>query len=405
MPRVAAAESPWGRIADDGTVYLKTASGERVIGSWQAGEPAEGLAFYRRRYEDLEAEVGILEARVAATTADPRTVGTAARKLQETLAEAPVLGDIGAVERRLAAVLEAVEGRMAERATARAAASAAAADRKRALVEEAKQLAAGNEWRAAGERFRAIVDEWKTIRGVDRKTDSELWGEFAGARKQFDRRRREHFAALEKQREDSATRKEALVAEAEKLSASEDWGPTARRFKDLMSQWKTSGRASRESEDELWQRFKQAQDTFFGNRSAAFSVRDAELAKNLEVKEALLAEAERLDPSSDLDGARKRLRTIHTKWDDVGHVPRDKEAALEARLAAVERRVRDAGATVRPTSIPESPLIVRLRESVTKLEARLERARSSGDERLATETETALETQRAWLDQAEASVR
>jgi hypothetical protein len=76
---------------------------------------------------------------------------------------------------------------------------------------------------------------------------------------------------------------------------------------------------------------------------------------------------------------------------------------LEQRLAAVEQKVREAGSGARHVVATESPLVVRLRESVTKLEARLARARNSGDDKLAAETETALTTQREWLAQAERS--
>src|SRR3954451_20283190 len=99
-----------------------------------------------------------------------------------------------------------------------------------------------------------------------------------------------------------------------------------------MAEWKTAGRAGREVEDELWTRFKAAQDTFFGARSEAFKARDDEMAGKLEVKQALLAEAETLDPGADLEAARKRLRAIHDKWEKVGHVPRDAMGALERRL-------------------------------------------------------------------------
>ena len=34
---------PWGRVDADGTVYVRTADGERVIGSWQAGSPEEAI--------------------------------------------------------------------------------------------------------------------------------------------------------------------------------------------------------------------------------------------------------------------------------------------------------------------------------------------------------------------------
>jgi hypothetical protein len=395
--------SEWGRIADDGTVYVRTGDGERPIGSWQAGTVEEGLAFYERRYDDLAAEIGILEARIETPTADPKAVGAGARKLRDSLATVSVLGDLAALDSRLAGVLEKVDARLAAHSAERAAAAARAADRKRALVTEAESLAGGSDWRATGDRFRAIVEEWKTIRGVDRKTDSELWEQLAAARKDFDRRRRAHFAELDKQRGESAEHKERLITEAEKLAASDDWGPTARRFRDLMTEWKSAGRAAREVDDALWARFKAAQDTFFTRRSEVFSARDAEYGKNLEAKEALVAEAETLDPASDLEGARKRLRTIHDKWEKVGKVPRESMAALEARMAAVEQRVRDAGQTTRHVVVTESPLVIRLRESVEKLEARLARAKAAGDDRLVVQTEESLTTQREWLAQAEQS--
>jgi len=396
-----AVEGAWGRIDADGTVYVRTAAGERPIGSWQAGTPEEGLAYYQRRYDDLAAEVAVLEARVS--TADPKQVSAAVTKLRAALPEASALGDLDSLDTRLAAVLDKCEQRFAEKAEQRAAAAVAAADSKRALVTEAERLAASEDWRVTGDRFRAIVEEWKAVRGVDRKTDSELWEKFSNARREFDRRRRTHFAELEKTREAAADTKRRLVAEAQKLADSTEWVPTARRFRDLMTEWKAAGRASREVDDELWGQFKAAQDTFFARRSESLSARDAEMRTNAEAKEALLAEAESLDPSSDLEGARKRLRSIHDRWEKIGKVPRESMGVLEDRLAAVERKVRDAGTTGRTVTVTESPLIIRLLESVQKLEARLERARAAGDDKLVAETEATLTTQREWLSQAQRS--
>ena len=393
----------WGRIAEDGTVYVRAPEGERVVGSWQAGTVEEGLAFYTRRYDDLAAEVAVLEARVTSRTVDPRAVAATANKLKESLPTASVVGDLADLDKRLDEVLTQVEARRAVIAEARAAASVAAAERKRGLVEEGQRLSTSTEWRATGDRFRAIVDEWKTIRGVDRKTDSELWEQLSTARREFDKRRRTHFAELDKQRTKAAEHKEQLATEAEKLAASDDWAATARRFRDLMAEWKAAGRAGRESDDALWSRFKTSQDTFFARRSEALSARDAEFTSNLAAKEALVAEAERLDPGSDLEGARRRLRSIHENWEKIGRIPRENMQALEQRLAAVEQRVRDAGASARHFTVTESPLVIRLRESVTKLESRLERARAAGDDTLVSTTEQALTTQREWLAQAEQS--
>ena len=55
---MSAGSHPWGRVAEDGTVYVRTAQGERVVGIWQAGSPDEALEFFTRRYDSLATEVG-----------------------------------------------------------------------------------------------------------------------------------------------------------------------------------------------------------------------------------------------------------------------------------------------------------------------------------------------------------
>jgi Domain of Unknown Function (DUF349) len=396
--------SEWGRIDGDGTVYVRTSEGERVIGSWQAGTPEEGLAFYRLRYDDLAADVALLEGRIGSPASDPTAVAAAARKLKTTVPEAAALGDLDALSTRLDGVLAKVDERMAVKRQERAAAALVAADRKRELVAEAERLATSEDWRVTGERFRAIVETWKAIRGVDRTTDGELWARFAAARRSFDGRRRSHFAGLEAERGIAAERKEKLAAEAEKLAESTEWTPTARRFRDLMTEWKAAGRASREVDDALWTRFKTAQDGFFTRRSEVFSARDEEQSANLAAKQALVAEAESIDAASDPTGARKRLRSIHERWEKIGHVPRDARDALDDALGNAEARIRDATSTSRTVVESDSPLVIRLRESLGKLEGRLARAQAAGDDALAAETAAALATQREWLAQAE-SVR
>ena len=54
----------WGRVGDDGTVFVKTADGERAVGQYPAGTPEEALKFYTDRFAALETEVGLLDQRV-----------------------------------------------------------------------------------------------------------------------------------------------------------------------------------------------------------------------------------------------------------------------------------------------------------------------------------------------------
>jgi hypothetical protein len=389
--------SEWGRVADDGTVYVKTADGERAVGSWQAGSPQEGLALFVRRYEQLSTEVALLEQRLRTGVGDPNQVRSSALRLKGTVPTASAVGDLAGLEARVDGLLarteEAAEAAKAKKAEARA----AAAEQKAALAEEAERLAGSSEWKSSGERLRTLGDDWKRLPHLEKKADDELWQRVAAARKRFTERRTAHFAALEEQREVSKGRKERLIAQAESLQGSTDWKATADRYKQLMTEWKAAGRAPREVEDELWSRFKAAQDTFFQARSAAFSEQDEELRGNQEVKEAILAEAEQIDPAQGLDKAKSQLRRLQDRWEAAGKVPRDVMRSLEARMAAVEEKVRaaDGARFARPE---ESPFLVRLREKVAELEAKLEKAQAAG--RPTAELESALATQRQWLAQA-----
>src|SRR6195952_4078621 len=127
---------------------------------------------------------------------------------------------------------------------------------------------------------------------LDRKTDDDLWGRLSTARSSFQRRRRAHFAELDEKRKASQTRKEQLIAEAEKLSSSKEWGPTTARFRDLMTEWKAAGGAPKGVEEALWNRFKAAQDEFFRHRNESRAERSAAQQATIDVKRELLTEAE-----------------------------------------------------------------------------------------------------------------
>src|ERR1700757_1112117 len=333
----------FGRVDADGTVWLITAAGERSIGSWQAGDAEAAFAHFGRRFDDLATEVTLMEERLASGTGDARKIKATAAALAETLPEAHVLGDVDALAARLAGIGERAEAVAAEDRSRRDEQRAAQTARKEALAAEAEELAnTATQWKAAGDRLRAILDEWKTISGLDRKTDDALWKRYSAARETFNRRRGSHFAELDRERSGVRQAKERLCERAEELSNSTDWSATSAEFRKLLTEWKAAGRANREVDDALWRRFKAAQDSFFTARNEATAEKDAEVQANAAAKEALLAEAEKIDTSNH-DAARAALRSVAEKWDAIGRVPRERSAELERRLRAVEKKVRDAG--------------------------------------------------------------
>jgi hypothetical protein len=372
--------SEWGRIDEAGTVFVKTADGEREVGSWQAGDPDAGLAYYQRRFADLATEVDLLTARLSSGNGDARTTKSQAMTLHSSLPTVAAVGDLTGLDAKLVLLIATADAKIGEQTEARDAARAAAIAQKEALVTEAETLAeSSTQWKVAGDRLRTIVDEWKLIKGIDRKTDDALWKRFASARDAFGKRRGSHFAQLDTERDAAKATKEQLVHQAEELAASDDWRETANALKELMNQWKLAPRANRKTEDALWQRFRAAQDRFFERRSGVFAERDAEQTQNLKEKEAIISEASALDISNPRQ-AQVALRDLQERLEAIGHVPRDSMRRIEERMRAAEHRVRDALDSEWRRQAPESnPFLAALKDRLAEAEAKLERARTAGD--------------------------
>ncbi|MEH0421868.1 DUF349 domain-containing protein [Streptomyces sp. B21-083] len=396
---------PWGRVDETGTVYVRTADGEQVVGSWQAGSPEEALAYFERKYEGLVVEIGLLEKRVKTTDLSAKDAQVAIDHIREQVDAHHAVGDLASLKVRLDKLVETVETRREERKQQRAKQSDEARHAKEALVVEAEELAQSDQWRSAGERLRALVDIWKGLPRLDRKSDDELWHRFSHARSAFSKRRKAHFASLDAQREDARKVKEKLVAEAEALSASTDWGPTAARYRELMTDWKAAGRAQREHEDDLWNRFRGAQDVFFAARGSVFAERDAEQTENLQLKEELAQEAEKLLPITDLKAARAAFRSINERWEAIGHVPRDARPKVEGRMHTVERALQESEETEWRRTNPEARaraegLTGQLQAAVDKLGGQIETARAQGNNARADKLQKELDGRQALLDQA-----
>lgn len=408
----AAAAATFGRVDDEGTVYVREAAGERAVGQFPDATPDEALALYVRRFLDLQAKVVLFEARLTATDLAVKEIDQTLARLTTELAEPAAVGDLDALRTRLDALRSVAAERRAAVDAERAAVRQVALEARTAVVEKAEKIAGTDpsrmQWRPAGEQLRVLLDEWKEAQRsgprLDRTSEESLWKRFSHARTTFDRERRHYFAELETRNSGAKAAKEELVREAERLADSTDWGATAAAYRDLMTAWKAAGRASRADDDALWARFRGAQDRFFQARDELNAATDREFAANLEVKESILAEAEALDPKADLAGAKAALRSIQDRWEAAGKVPRDAMHSVESRLRAVEAAVRDADQAQWHRTNPETRAraegaLSQLESAIAGLEADLASAEASGNARKATEARAALDARRSWLEQ------
>ena len=401
----APGEQPWGRVAEDGTVYVRTADGERSVGSYEAGTSEEALEFFTKRYEELEGKVHLLEQRVASGRLAPEEATSSVKALREQVGDAHAVGDLVSLAARLDALAPVIAVQRSARKEERAQKSAESKAAKEKLVAEAERLADSTDWRNGANRLRELLATWKELPRLDRATDDALWRRFSTARTTYTRHRKAHFAEEHERRDSARVVKERLAKEAEALSSSTEWGPTAGKYRDLMREWKAAGPAPREVDDQLWQRFRGAQDTFFGARDATNAALDEEFAANAEVKDAILVEAEALVPVTDLEAAKKTFRELADRWDAAGKVPRDRMKELEGRMRKVEQAIRSVEDEQWSRSDPEKSaraddMIGKLESGIAETQAKLDKASAAGDDRRVKDLESELANKQAFLDMA-----
>ncbi|WP_324642074.1 DUF349 domain-containing protein [Pseudarthrobacter sp. LT1] len=415
-PSTSVAEaSKWGRVEGDGHVYLNIDGGEHPVGQYPGVSGDEALIYFARKYDDVVAQIVLLEQRV--TSKAPSTdMQKTVTHLREQLAERNMVGDLRAAEARLdklaAEITELEKAEKAEHDAVRASELAA----REAIVTEAEQISgqdpAQTQWKTSSARMNELFENWKAAQksGVrlGRSNEDALWKRFRAARTVFDRHRRAYFSQLDSNNSAAKAAKEKLIAEAEALSTSTDWGYAAGEYRRLMDQWKASPRASRKDDDALWARFRAAQDVFFTSRQAANDEIDQEYAANLTVKEALLAEANGILPVKDLAAAKKALQSVRDRWEEAGKVPRADMGRIEAGLRKVEDAVRHAEEEQWQRSNPErkartNSALSQLESAIAGLQEDLAKAEKSGDQRKINAAREALEARQAWLDQLQRS--
>ncbi|MEO0060726.1 MAG: hypothetical protein RL343_344 [Actinomycetota bacterium] len=403
----------FGRVDADNNVFVIDGS-ERKVGQYPGVPTEEALAYFVRKYEDLAAQVRILEQRVA-NKVDSHGMKKMAAKLAEDLKEPAVVGDISDLRRRVGNLDEKISALVSEKheATKEATAEALASRLKIAVRAEeiANQDAAKTQWKTSGAEMNALFEQWQQLQKsgpkVSKAEADSIWKRFSSARTRFETAKRGYFAGLDASNKQTKAKKTAIVEQAEALAAkgSDDIAG----YRKLLDEWKNSGRTPGKSDDALWLRFKAAGDTIFAKKSETAVVENAEQEKNLATKLEILKDAASIDPDKDLAAAKKSLQSIQQRWEKAGRVPKDKLRETEDKLRAIEAKVRkveeDQWRKTDPAAIERSNSVTsQLEDSIKKLETALEKATASKDAKKIKDATEALEARKAWLEVVKASM-
>jgi hypothetical protein len=400
-------QNAWGRVDETGTVYVRDGETEREVGQFPDGTPEEALAYFQRKYTDLAGQVTLLEQRIKRGT-PAADIASTVDALHKSLTTANAVGDLASLRSRLEALGGAV-GELTEKQIAedKAALEKAVEDRT-ALVLEAEKLAAQDpakaQWKTVSAELDDIFARWQKHQQenprLPKADGNALWKRFRAARSTIETHRKAFYAELDATHKQARSEKQKLVEKAEALVA--QGAAAVPAYRALLDSWKASGRAGKKFDDALWAKFKAAGDEIYSAKSEVDAKDDEEFNANLELKLALLADAEPLLTETDRAKARSALTAIQTKWDQVGKVPRDKVKTIEDRMRKVEAAVRKLDDEHWQKNNPERQarsegLASQLQDAIAKLEEELTEAKAGGDAKRIAEAQEALDARKAWL--------
>lgn len=200
---------------------------------------------------------------------------------------------------------------------------------KKALHEEALSLADSTDWSRTGSRLKRLQQRWKETGPIPKKEGDKLWHEFRQACNQF-------FERMENEKPENLSKKKLLCEQAEALVASvnEDnrTESVARQLIDLQKEWKKTGPVPETESENIWNRFRKPCDEFFAKRKEVMAQRDEDYAKNQELKEELVRQAEKTAPSDNWKETADKLKTLQKEWKEIGPSPRPVEQELWTRF-------------------------------------------------------------------------
>ncbi|WP_218310609.1 DUF349 domain-containing protein [Alteromonas antoniana] len=197
-----------------------------------------------------------------------------------------------------------------------------AAPRRPALIDEARALAASEPESIAqrAEAIRYLRKQWQSL-NVPGGDNQEEQATFDTLLEQAFAPCREHYAELEKQREQATTERNALVDAAKQLDVNIAPASVYQQLDKLKQQWRQSGQVDKQTYETLKQAFDDA-------LAPAQDVIASWQQENRQKKQKLVEEARTLSVHDDVFEAAEQAQALQKQWKGIEHAGRRYETRL-----------------------------------------------------------------------------
>ncbi len=173
------------------------------------------------------------------------------------------------------------------------------AEKKRALIEKAKELQSSTEWKSTSDKFIALQKEWKTIGMVPKKLGDQLWEEFLAACNTFFEARNAAGAGARGEERENLEKKLDIIEQLKAL-ATETGEEVAEKVQKLVDEYNTVGHVPYKEKDKLYKEYHAVLDKLYKDLNISVAKR-----KLNNFKQNLKSVAERGENA--LDNERTRL--------------------------------------------------------------------------------------------------
>lgn len=196
---------------------------------------------------------------------------------------------------------------------------------KLSICEQADELLMETSLNTAFRKLHMLQDKWRETGPVPRDKKNEIWDRFKATCDKLFEARKGMIAEADAKRAENLIAKTKLCEEVEAIKIEEswkhkDWQENTLKIGELQVAWKKVGPADKKVNDEIWNRFKKACDTFYKSKNDYYHKRKQEFASNLQLKTELCLQAEGLKDSQDWKTTTAELIRLQQDWKKIGPV-------------------------------------------------------------------------------------
>jgi Domain of Unknown Function (DUF349) len=282
---------------------------KRIVTTFQENSKDNTIGFLTDNFTNLQNDISILQKDYNAAEEKVKLAGKISR-LKQYAATAKAVGDYALIfeplEKMEAEILLVVDANIAKR---------------EAIFNEATLLIANEkEWKANTEKLLQLTKDFRALPLVPDGRIEELRVKFEQLKDDFFTKKQSHYEDQEKILLDNLAHKLEICEKAEALATSVEWKKTTEDYNKLNEEWKSIGAIPRHRNDELWLRFNNAKDIFFGKKKEHYEHVKGDQDKNLVLKMALIERAEALKDSRDWKKTSDEFNTLLEEWKKTGRV-------------------------------------------------------------------------------------